>query len=355
MNKPQPTIRDIARETGFSLGTVSQALRNKPGVAPETRAQVIEAAGKLGYQHKSRLVEHESSLLTTVGLIVKQDKDLPYAINPFYSYVMAGVERECQRQGLSLMFASVEVDDYNRVIKWPRILFDKRVDGLIVVGAFLEDAIIQIGSRAEDVIVLVDAYAPGRPFDSIVTDNVNGALLAVHYLIDNGHTRIGLIGSSPDAYPSIRERRKGYTRALKQYGIDTSYIEDGPLTRQGGYEATRRLLRRAPEITALFACNDNVAIGVMNAVQDMGLNIPEDLSIIGFDDIELVQEVNPPLTTMHVDKILMGVLGVRKLHDRIENPDRTTLTTMLSTQLIVRKSVRSLNKPASPERKDDDS
>lgn len=351
MNRPHPTIRDIARETGFSLGTVSQALRNKPGVAPETRTQVIEAADKLGYRPKSRIVEPGTPSLTTVGMLVKQDSDLPYAINPFYSYVMAGVERECQRQGLGLMFASIEVDEYNRVIKWPLILFDKRVEGLIVVGTFLEDAITQIGSRAGDVIVLVDAYAPGQQFDSIVTDNLNGALTAVHYLIENGHSRIGLVGSSPDSYPSIRERRKGYTRALKQYGIDTSYIEDGPLTREGGYTATQRLLRRAPEITAIFACNDNVAIGAMNAAQDLGRRIPDDLSIIGFDDIDLSQEITPPLTTIHIDKMLMGVLGVRQLRDRIENSERTSLTTVLSTQLIVRKSVRTLKSPVPKERK----
>jgi LacI family transcriptional regulator len=351
MIKPQPTIRDIARETGLSLGTVSQALRNKPGVAPETRAQVIETADKLGYRSKTRVVEQDTTPLTTVGMLVKQDSDLPYAINPFYSHVMAGVERECRRQGIGLMFASVEVDEHNRVIKWPLILFDKRVDGLIVVGTFLEDAITQIGSRAGDVIVLVDAYAPGRHFDSIVTDNVNGALAAVHYLIENGHTRIGLVGSAPDSYPSIRERRKGYTRALKQYGIDTSYIEDGPLSREGGYTMTKRLLRRAPEITAIFACNDNVAIGAMNAAQDLGRRIPDDLSIVGFDDIDLSQEITPPLTTVHVDKMLMGVIGVRQLRDRVENSERTSLTTVLSTQLIVRKSVRSLTSPISKERK----
>ncbi|MBI5959734.1 MAG: substrate-binding domain-containing protein, partial [Chloroflexi bacterium] len=177
-------------------------------------------------------------------------------------------------------------------------------------------------------------------------------LTAVDYLIENGHSRIGLIGSLPDAYPSIRERRKGYTRALKQHGIEPSYIENGPLTREGGYKATQRLLKRAPEITAIFACNDNVAIGVMNAAQDLGRHIPDDLSVIGFDDIDLSQEVTPPLTTIHVDKMLMGVLGVRQLRDRIENPARTRLTTILSTQLIIRKSVRSLNGSESKERKD---
>ncbi|MBN1966661.1 MAG: LacI family DNA-binding transcriptional regulator [Anaerolineae bacterium] len=340
--KTTPTLRDVAKLAGVSLGTASQALSNKPGVAPDTRARVLEAATQLGYQQQIRIAVPSTTHLSTVGLVMKQEADRPLPINPFYSYVLAGAERECQRQGLNLMYANIEVDDYNRALNWPPMLLEQRTDGLLVVGTFLEETIVRIGQQTNQVIVLVDAYAPDRMFDSIVTDNVSGAQSAVEYLIQNGHTRIGLVGSTPDAYPSIRERRKGYTRALKQHDIADSYIEDSLLTRQAVYEATLRLLRRAPEITAIFACNDNVAIGAMNAAHDLGLKIPDDLSLIGFDDIDLAQEVNPPLTTVHVDKTLMGVLGVRHLRDRAENPDRPTLTTALGTQLIVRGSVRSL-------------
>jgi LacI family transcriptional regulator len=101
-------------------------------------------------------------------------------------------------------------------------------------------------------------------------------------------------------------------------------------------------MNRCPHLTAIFACNDNVAIGVMNALQNMGLSVPNDVSVMGFDDIDLAQEVTPPLTTMHVDKVLMGVMALRHLRDRAEDPDRPTLKTMLSTQLIVRESVRKI-------------
>lgn len=342
MNKEsRPTLRDIAKASGYSLGTVSQALNYKFGVAPETRSHVLEVAQQLGYQVKSRRSNFPPGELKTVGLLIKQDQDLPYAINPFYSYVLAGVERECQRLGITLMFASIEVDDYNRVIKWPSMLFNKDINGLIVVGTFLEDAIAQIDNQVE-AMVLVDAYALGLQVDSIVTDNLNGALNAVDYLIECGHTRIGLVGSTPDAYPSIRERRKGYTRALKQANLEPGYIEDGPLTREGGYTATLNLLRRSPEITAIFACNDNVAIGVMNAAQEKNLRIPDDLSLVGFDDIDLAQEVSPPLTTIHVNKTLMGTLAVHHLRDQLELENRVNLTTIISTSLILRDSVRVL-------------
>ncbi|HEX3052124.1 MAG TPA: LacI family DNA-binding transcriptional regulator [Aggregatilineaceae bacterium] len=336
------TLRDVARRANVSLGTASQALSNKPGVAPNTRTRVFAAAAELGYQQQIRLSTPISQNLSMVGLLMKRDPHNYLTVNPFYSYVLAGAERECQRQNLSLMYANLDVDEQNRGLSWPPMLFDRRVDGILVVGAFLQETITHISQQTNQTIVLVDSYVPYQQFDSIVTDNLNGAYNAVKYLIEHGHTRIGLVGSAVNDYPSIRERRKGYTRALKEYGITETYIEDSALTREDGYEAARRLLKRSPDITAIFACNDNVAIGVMNAADQLGLSVPGDLSIVGFDDIDLTQEVAPPLTTVHVDKTLMGVLAVRQLRDRVENPERPTLTTALSTQLIVRESVRTL-------------
>ncbi len=344
----RPTLRDVARAAGVSLGTASQALSSKPGVSPETRARVLEVAAEMGYQQQVRIATPVSKNLATVGLLMKRDTAEPLPINPFYSYVLAGAERECQRQGLNLMYAHLEVDEVNRALNWPPMLNERQIDGLLVVGAFLEETICDISQQTSpqnsQMIVLVDSYAPDQMFDSIVTDNINGAYKAVSYLIENGHKNIGLIGSSPEAYPSVRERRKGYTRALKHHDLpETLYIEDGLLTRESGYTTTLALLRRAPEVTAIFACNDNVAVGVMSAVNEMELRIPDDISLVGFDNIDLAQEVTPPLTTVHVDKTLMGVLAVRHLRDRADHPDRATLTISLSTQLMMRESVRTLS------------
>lgn len=344
MNKSAPTIQDIARESGFSLGTVSQALRNMPGVSAETRARVIEVAQALGYQRQIRVATPTHHQVSTVGLLMKRNAGTSMKINPFYSYVLAGTERECQRQNLSLMYANMEVDDENQALDWPPMLENEQVDGILVVGAFLKDTITRIGEQSNKIIVLVDAYAPFQRFDSIVSDNLNGAYQAVSYLIEQGHTKIGLVGSTPHAYPSIRERRKGYTRALKEYGIRDTYIKDSPLTRDAVYESTLHLLRNHPEVTAIFACNDEVAAAAMSAANELGLSIPEDISIVGFDDIDLAQEITPTLTTIHVDKTLMGVLAVRHLLDRAENPERTSITTVVGTQLIIRESVRSKRK-----------
>lgn len=345
----RPTLRDVAREAGVSLGTASQALSNKVGVAPQTRARVLNAAASLGYQRAVRVAMPAPHPLAVIGLLIKHSQDDPGGVDPFYSHVLAGAERECRRRNLSLMVASIEVDAQNRPTALPLMLTERKVDGLLMGGTFLEDTVAEIGAGAGLPIVLVDAYMLGQPFDSVVIDNFDGAYTAVSYLLEHGHTCIGLVGSAPGAYPSVLERRQGYLRALQHYDIAEVYIEDSPLTRLDGYPAALRLLTRAPQLTAIFACNDDVAMGVLNAALELGRRVPEDLSIIGFDDIDLAQEANPPLTTMHVDKVLMGVLGVRQLVDRARTPDRPALTTAISPQLIVRDSVRNLLVPVAPD------
>jgi len=238
------------------------------------------------------------------------------------------------------MYANVDVDELNRPNVLPPMLLERQVDGIIMVGTFVETTIHRVGKSVNMPVVLVDGYAPGSVYDSVVSDNLMGAFHAVKYLIDLGHTRIGLVGSVADGYPSIRERRKGYIKALRSAGIHEEYIEDSPLLRAGGYNATVALLQRTPSITAIFACNDEVAIGTMTAAREMGRVIPDDLSLIGFDDIDLAQEISPTLTTVHVDKVLMGVMAVRHLRDRAETPGRPALTTTLGTNLIIRESVR---------------
>lgn len=339
-SKETVTLRDVARQAGVSLGTASQALSNRGSVAPETRVHVQMIAAEMGYQHQMRATPVERRPLATVGMILRHTQDEPGVLNPFYSYVLAGIERECRRQNLVLNFASIDVDARNRPTALPPLLNDQHVDGILLVGTFIEDTIMEVSQRADLPMVLVDAYAPGKAFDSVIIDNLTGAYEAVNYLIDRGHRHIGCVGSTPDAYPSIRERRKGYQRALKHHEITANYLIVSPLTREGGYEATYQLLQTSPQVSAIFACNDDVAVGVMHAARDLGRSLPDDLSVVGFDDIDLAQEVTPALTTVHVDKVLMGALAVRYLRDRTETPRRSGLTTALSTQLIVRESVR---------------
>ncbi|MCS6774137.1 MAG: LacI family DNA-binding transcriptional regulator [Anaerolineae bacterium] len=329
----RPTLRDVARAAGVSIGTASQALNNRPSVQPETRERVLSAASALGYRvHHA----HKQPSLSVVGMLVKHDPGAPL-FNPFFSLVQAGVEQECRLQRLSLMVATIEVDASNRPVEWPRMVEDDSADGLLLLGANIEPTADALHRRLPDKpIVLVDSYAPGYHFDSVLIDNLNGAAQAVNHLIALGHRHIGLIGSNPASPPDILERRQGYINTLIKHGITRTYIEDSLMTREEGAAALHRLMARAPEVTAVFVVNDDTAIGVLHAALDMGLRVPEDLSIVGFDDIALASEVRPPLTTIHVPKVWLGRLGVRQLVARSQSPQHPQVTLGVATRLVER-------------------
>ncbi len=339
------TLRMVAEKAGVSVGTASQAINNRANVSSETRARVLEAATALGYRVKEPMIRAADHQIAVVGMLTMHDIGSVAAPNVFYSHVQAGVEIECRRQDLHLMFSTIDVDSKKRPIGWPTMLREQRIDGLILIGTFIEDTIDRIKEQLTAPIILVDAYAPNLPFDSVLTDNIQGAFSAVEHLVKKGHTHIGLIGWNPATLTSIHERKEGYLRALKAYGIDREYIEESVLDRQPAFDAVQRLLKRSPEVTAIFAANDETAIGVLNGAQALGLSVPNDLSLVGFDNIDLAGEIKPSLTTVHVYKNWMGIFGVRTLIERARNPDQPKIATIVSTQLVVRDSVKSLAGP----------
>lgn len=335
------TLQDVARLAGVSVGTASQALNNNPKVTEETRARVIDAARTLGYVFKERAhaaVTRQTDI-AVIGVLSKHDVGDVSLVNPFYSHVIAGIEAECRNQGISLMISSIEVDLHNRPVEWPAMLDKKMVDGIIFIGTQVEDTAQAVRQRLDVPIVLVDSYAPDLHFDSVLTDNDQGAELAVKHLIDLGHRHIGLIGSKEQSVPSIAERRTAYIRTLQAHGIyNKDYIGNSELFRPGAHKAAILLMQQYPQITAFFACNDDTAAGVIAAAMDLGKRVPRDISVVGFDNIALAGELSPPLTTIHIHKNWMGILGVRFLLDRAANPEKPKSTTLISTQLVVRKS-----------------
>ena len=332
------TLRDVAKLAGVSIGTASQALNNRPNVLPETRARVVEAAATLGYLPKEPTSNGAERPLAVAGMLTKHDYGLAIDVNPFFSHVQLGVESECRKHSLSLMYANIEVDRSNRPVMWPAMILEQRVDGLILIATFIQDALEWLQRQVNIPIVLVDSYAPGLSYDSVVIDNSQGATSAVNYLVDNGHRHIGLVGSNPASPPDILERRDAYVRALYTRGITDVYIEDSWLGRDSGHESATRLLSRAPQVTAIIACNDDVAIGVMGAVRDMGLSVPGNVSVVGFDDIDLAKEVQPALTTVHVHKSWLGRLAVQRLVERAKHPEQPRITITVATHLVVRES-----------------
>ena len=333
------TISDIAQQSGVSIATVSLVLNNRPGVSRETRNRVLETAESLGYSYRPVSSTNRTAKLGTLGMVVKTDIDTLPQANPFYSKVMMGIEEACRRNGINLLFSTLPVDKDNRPVEIPSMLSNDLADGLLMVGTFVDEMIISITGKRTPPIVLVDAYSTSECFDTVVSDNFHAAYQAVEYLIQKGHRRIALIGSETSAYPSLLDRRNGYLRALKENDIPNPYIANFNINKTKGYDETIQLLSENPQITALFGINDDVAVTALHAAQNLGKRVPEDLSIVGYDDTFLAESSKPGLTTMHIGTISMGRAAVQLLALRLENPDSARMTLTIHPVLVERDSV----------------
>lgn len=335
------TLEAIARQSGVSQATVSLVLRGKPGINDDTRKRVLEAASTLGYRRRLKPASAPHSL-RQVGVIVKARVGEQPHSNQFYGPVLASVEAACRKQQINLLYGAVTVDIDNHPQDLPRMLLEDELDGVLLIGAFVDHTIDQLIQRRGTPVVLVDAYATSGEYDAAVTDNVRSAYEAVSYLVEHGHRHIGMVGSLPDAFPSIEERRRGYVQALLDHGIAERYFADSHLMPDEAAESTAELLRSYPQVTALFCGNDLTAVAAMQAARASGRHLPEDLSIVGFDNIDLAEHITPALTTMHVDKAGMGRMAVQLLANRAEFPDAACVTAVLRATLLERQSVRRL-------------
>jgi LacI family transcriptional regulator len=257
------------------ISTVSLALRNNPSIPLETRQNVLSIAQELGYRPRnSKHLSHSPSVsLHNLGLIIKSEPGIAPRANPFYSHVLASIEEACRQKKINLLYATLPVDENNHPVEVPRLLLEESTGGLLLVGTFLDNALAPVLEQKAVPIVLVDAYALSDWYDAVVSDNVRGAYQAVSYLIRRGHRHIGLIGSCPDGYPSVRERRQGYLQALKDNGLTDTYIADCALNKEAAFEATTALLNQNPCITAMFGCNDEVALAAIRAAQALAQDI----------------------------------------------------------------------------------
>ncbi len=331
-------ISDIARLSGVSITTVSLVLNNKPGLSQETRTRVLEAASQLGYL--ARFSQAKTPPLATVGMVVKIDPDITPQANPFYSKVIVGIEDACRRKGINLLFATLPVDENNRPVEVPQFLYNDLVNGLLMVGTFVDETFGFISNHQQKTpIILVDGYSNSESYDTVVSDNFRAAYQAVEYLIQKGHRHIGLAGSEIDSYPSLKERRNGYLRALKENEITEVYIANFNINKTHGYQEISALLKEHPQITALFGVNDDVASDAIKAAQALGKSVPHDLSVIGYDDTYIAQNTHPALTTMHVDSVALGRCAVNLLALRLEHPATARMSLTIHPTLVERESV----------------
>ncbi len=330
------TIKEFAKLAHVSQSTVSKALNDRPDVSPETKSKIIELAKKYNFVPNAFGKGLKKQVTENIGVIFCREQQ-PLSGNPFYSRVLEGIEAELAVKKFSLILQLIPEPEQNGL---PKMVRQQQVDGLILVGIFKEQFVNTI-LHNNIPVVMVDPKFSVDDCCQILIDNEQGAFTATNYLIQRGHRRIGFISGDLERM-SFRQRLQGYKRAIQENGIlvDQKLIETGGL--EQGYEHVRRLLSLKDRPTAIFAANDINAIHGYKAIQEFNLKIPDDISVIGFDDIDLAKYANPSLTTIRVYKEELGSIGVRILLQLINGEITTPMKTVLPTKLIERDSVKRL-------------
>lgn len=348
----RPTQNDVARLAGVSRGTVSfvvNGLANgKVAISPETSARVWQAVEELGYVPDAGAQALRSGSTRTIGLI------MPDLRNPHFWENAEGVEEEARAAGYRLLFSSMELNAQYGV----DILQDlagRRIDALIVMGELIgqsttAQAILAHSlKRRLPIVELNDRPMAGHPVDSVVANYRGAATAAMEHLLALGHRRIGLVYGVAKPEMGL-DRLEPYQECLRSAGLSldlTLLVPCGP-TIEDGYQAARQLLALAERPTAIIAINDLLALGVLRAAADCGLGVPADLSVLGFDDIELARYLAPRLTTASRDAVRMGREAVRLALARLQAPDLPRQLVEIPSELVIRQSTGPASQPLRP-------
>lgn len=360
------TVKDVAQRAEVSVGTVSRVFNDHSNVTDKIRQRVLKAAAELGYVGSAGRVSRAATNASSLGFEVfangsgKAMKEIGFLFcypmnveqsevtaNPIWSRVLKGAANAASHwSNIKVTFWAID-----HLLSTPERLFasliERHLDGVILVGT-VEPEIIRLIQNSKIPLVLIDSCMPGLSVDAVLGDNFGGAQQAVEYLISENHRRIAFLsgptrqGVRPvNVFYSIERRAAGYRTALLDAGIPVDYdlFEADSVTVEGGYQACKRLVERGAQFSALFCANDFMAIGAMKALREAGLRIPEDVSLVGFDDVDMVEHLSPALTTVRSPKEAVGYAAVRNLLFRSNDPEAFATTIMLETELVKRASV----------------
>jgi LacI family transcriptional regulator len=329
-----PTIKDIAARAGISYATVSRALNGKYGVSQATRDKVMALAEEMGYSPNAIAQGLVNRATKTVGLVI------PDITSPFFPRVALGVEDTMMDAGFSVFLCNTNWDlerEKNALSQLAR----KQVDGILLstIAGHAEEVEKQISKRLP--LVYLSSYPEGTERSYVRLDNIKGADMAVSHLLSRGRRRIAFIGSSQEPH-SLEDRLEGYRKALKRAGLAQSedLIVLGEFQEQSGYMLIRELFERGIVPDGVFAENDLIAMGVVQGVLDSGYRVPDDISVIGFDDIPITAHREIQLSTIHQPKYRIGQYAAEiMLHQVNQEPDERVIERKtLQPELIVRRS-----------------
>jgi Transcriptional regulators len=333
----KPTIRDVAKLAGVSISTVSRVMNAPDTVVPDKRQRVQEAIKQLKYQPNA----------LARGLIYKKSDTfgvmIPDIENPYYAGLLRGIQDAAVQLNHSVIICNTD-RDRDRMLAYVRNLFERQADGIIFASDSLHREFHDEMKRSRLPFVLVSTDAPEYDVPSVDIDNVQAACDAVRHLIGLGHREIGMIGFPVGDTVSGAPRLEGFRRALAEAGLGhcEAYVEFAAHRFEDAYEAAGRLFARAPQVTAVFAASDEFAMGTIARARDLGRTVPDELSVVGFDDIRMARMFIPRLTTVEQPVYEIGVRAVRKLHELIVNGNVSDPHERLPHRLIVRESTARL-------------
>ncbi|WP_019911290.1 LacI family DNA-binding transcriptional regulator [Paenibacillus sp. HW567] len=325
------TIKDVAKLAGVALSTASYAMNGDSKVSAKTREKVLEAARQLNYQKNGFAMDLKRSRTNTIALILR---DLS---GPYYSELIRSIQDVALSNSYDLIACSSMGGKDSTAVKF---LMEKRVDGAIVLAHNITDEILHAAGSSRFPIVVMDRLITGEGLINVVVDGEQGGYSATRHLIEKGHKEIAFVSGPANSYDNAL-RYQGFLRAMREAGLEekTKWKLSGGFIREGGYKATKMMLVQGELPTAIFYANDEMAVGGMKALEEGGVSVPEELSVIGFDDIQLAEYIQPPMTTIRQPMYESGSLAGHLLFQRL-NGDAVNSFYKLKIELIERRSVK---------------
>ncbi|MGH8877068.1 MAG: LacI family DNA-binding transcriptional regulator [Stackebrandtia sp.] len=339
------TIADVAAHAKVSTATVSRALSGTYPVASETRRRVDDAVAALGYVVNAQARALAGARTRSVGIIINE------IVDPFYAYIARGVEEEASSTGRLCLVCCTHGDPAQE-LAFIDMLHERRADAVILVGGSIGDKrhsgeIVRRGKALRDsgsMLIHCGRATPGEEIAAVEYDNEGGALAATDHLVTNGHRRILFLGG-PSKLSTVKARLEGHRRGLSARGVDfdPDLVRPGALGQRFGYQGLKKALASGLRFSAIFAANDNTAIGAYHALEEARLRVPEDMSIVGYDDLPSASLLRPALTTVNIPLEEMGRRAVRLAVSRgdeyADGYPASNGDVRLGTHLVVRASV----------------
>ncbi|AGQ90553.1 HTH-type transcriptional repressor PurR [Vibrio parahaemolyticus] len=332
------TIKDVARLAGVSTTTVSHVINKTRFVAEATQEKVMKAVDELNYAPSAVARSLKCNSTRTIGMLVTQSTNL------FFSEVIDGVESYCYRQGYTLILCNTG-GIYEKQRDYIRMLAEKRVDGILVMCSDLTEELKEMLDRHSDIPKVVMDWGPeSSRADKIIDNSEEGGYLATKYLIDNGHTDIACLSGHFEKL-ACQERIAGFRRAMAEakLPINEDWILEGNFECDTAVLVADKITAMEKRPTAVFCFNDTMALGLMSRLQQNGIKVPDDVSVIGYDNIELAEYFSPPLTTIHQPKRRVGKNAFEILLERIKDKEHEKRVFEMQPEIVIRNTVKKLN------------